>query len=266
MRLLAAVFAVLLLSLLLPSARAEPVEPEGLEADIATRSVAITSTYSGTEILIFGTVDNSRQSSAEAGQYEMAATVEGQSLPLSVRHKSRVGGLWINTRSIRFSSAPSFYGIATTRPLDEIADPDVLATYQIGFDYVRMVPWGTARWTPTSKEEEEDYRAAVIRLKKRDKLYVQSDHGVIFRGKSLFRASISLPPNVPVGPLTTRLYLFKDGKLLSQYKSEVTLERAGIERFLFHAANESPLMYGLATVLLAAFFGLLASYMFRRAA
>ena len=250
--------------LLLTCAAVRAQDAENLEADVSTRSVAITSTYSGTEILIFGTVDNSRQPSAEAGTYEIVAVVEGGPSPLSVRHKSRVGGLWINTRSIRFSAVPSFYGIASTRPLDEIAEPEVLATHQIGFDHLRMVPWGSARWQPTSAEEEREYREAVIRLKKRDRLFVQSDHGVIFRGKSLFRATIALPPNVPVGALTTRLFLFKDGKLLSQYKSEVVLERAGLERFLYHTANTSPFLYGVVTVLMAGLFGLTASLLFRK--
>lgn len=239
-------------------------DAENLEADVSTRSVSITSTYSGTEILIFGTVDNSRQPSAEAGTYEIVAIVEGGPLPLSVRHKARVGGIWINTRSIRFSAVPSFYGIATTRPIDEIAEPEVLATHQIGFEHLRMVPWGTARWQPTTAEEEREYREAVIRLKKRDGLFVQSDHGVIFRGKSLFRATIALPPTVPVGPLTTRLFLFKDGKLLSQYKGEVVLERAGLERFLYHTADTSPFLYGLVTVVMAGLFGLAASLLFRK--
>ena len=252
------------LVLLLTCAAVCAQEVENLEADVSTRSVAITSTYSGTEILIFGTVDNSRQPSAEAGTYEIVAIVEGGPSPLSVRHKSRVGGLWINTRSIRFSAVPSFYGIASTRPLDEIAEPEVLATHQIGFDHLRMVPWGSARWQPTSAEEEREYREAVIRLKKRDRLFVQSDHGVIFRGKSLFRATIALPPNVPVGALTTRLFLFKDGKLLSQYKSEVVLEHAGLERFLYRTANTSPFLYGVVTVLMAGLFGLTASLLFRK--
>lgn len=259
-----ALVAALTLMMLAVASGARAQDTENLEADVSTRSVSITSTYSGTEILIFGTVDNSKQPSAEAGTYEIVAVVEGGPLPLSVRHKARVGGIWINTRSIRFSAVPSFYGIATTRPIEEIAEPDVLATHQIGFEHLRMVPWGTAKWQPTTAEEEREYREAVIRLKKRDGLFVQSDHGVIFRGKSLFRATIALPPTVPVGALTTRLFLFKDGKLLSQYKGEVVLERAGLERFIYHTADTSPFIYGLVTVVMAGLFGLAASLMFRR--
>jgi len=260
---------IVVLSLAVALAAAIPVRaqtrpPETIEADVSTRSVAITPDYTGTEILIFGTVEHSRQPSAEAGTYDIVAVVEGMSLPAIVRRKSRVGGLWINTDSVRFSSFPSFYGIATTRPLDEIAEPQTLATYQIGFGYVRMVPSGSIRWAPSTPEEAEEYRTAAIRLKKKDRLFVQSDYGVTFRGRSLFRATISLPANVPVGPLTTRLFLFKDGKMLSQYKSEVMMERTGLERFLHDAANDSPFLYGLSTVLIAGAAGLFAAFALRR--
>lgn len=244
------------------AAKAPPAET--VEADVSTRSVSITSNYTGTEILIFGTVENSRQPSAEAGTYDVVAVVEGMPLPAVVRRKSRVGGLWINTKSVRFASFPSFYGIATTRPLDEIAEPNALNTYQIGFEYVRMVPSGSLRWAPATPEEAEEFRAAAIRLKLKDGLFVQSNYGVTFRGRSLFRATISLPPTVPVGPLTARLFLFKDGKMLSQYKSEVMMQRAGLERFLHDAAFTSPFLYGAATVLMAGLAGFFASMIFRR--
>lgn len=260
---LAPVVALVSVTLINFPARAQK-EPENLEADVSTRSVSITSTYTGTEILIFGTVEASRQPSAAAGTYQIVAAVEGQPLPVAVRRKSRVGGLWINTETVRFSAVPSFYGIATTVPLDEIAEPEALETYQIGFDYVRMVPWGAAKWAPTSKEEADEFRAAVIRLKEKDGLFVQAPHGVTFLGRSLFRATIALPPNIPVGPLTTRIFLFKDGKMISQYKGEVMMERAGLERFLYHAADTRPFWYGLATVLVAAAFGLAAAFLFRR--
>jgi uncharacterized protein (TIGR02186 family) len=102
-------------------------------------------------------------------------------------------------------------------------------------------------------------------LKQKDRLYLTADYGVTFIGRSLFRSTIALPPNVPVGPLVTRVYLLKEGQLLSQYKSQVMLERAGLERFLHDRAYGSPLLYGLATVLIAAAAGLAAAFAFRRA-
>jgi uncharacterized protein (TIGR02186 family) len=248
-------------------AHAQTTEPpvETVEADVSTRSVSITSGYTGTEIIIFGTVENSRQPSAEAGTYDVVVVVEGTPAPVVVRKKARVGGLWVNADSIRFASFPSYYAIASTRPIDEFADPEVLNEKGIGFDQIRMVPAGRAYIGNPNPKEALEFREAVIRLKQRDGLYVTADHGVIFIGRSLFRSTITLPPNVPVGPLTARVYLLRDGELLSSYQSKVNMERAGLERFLHDAAFERPLLYGVATILLAALAGLVAAFAFQRA-
>lgn len=238
---------------------------EAVEADVSTRSVAITSSFTGTEILIFGSVENSRQPSSEAGTYDVVVVVEGTPSPQIVRRKSQLAGLWINTRSYRFASFPSYYAIASTRPIDEVADQATLAKLEIGFQHVHLVPAGSGtRYLTVDPEEAAAFRAAVIRLKQRDRLYLTADYGVIFIGRSLFRSTISLPPNVPVGPLTARVYLFKDGQLLGQYKSRVTLERAGIERFLYDSANRRPVLYGIATVLTAMAAGLAAAFGVKR--
>lgn len=240
-----------------------PAQKESVEADVSTRSVSITSSFTGTEILIFGTVENSRQPSAEAGTYDVVVVVEGTPAPVMVRKKANVAGLWINSKSIRFASFPSYYAIASTRPVDEIAEHAVLDKNEIGFGHVRMVPAGTSRIALREPEEVKEFRDAVIRLKQRDRLYVTADYGVTFIGRSLFRSTISLPPNVPVGPMIARVYLLKDGQLLSQYNSNVTLERAGLERFLHVSAYGTPLLYGIVTVLIAAAAGLSAAFAFR---
>jgi uncharacterized protein (TIGR02186 family) len=245
------------------SAAAEP--KEAVEADVSTRSVSITSGFAGTEILIFGAVENSRQPSAEAGTYDIVVVVEGTPVPQVVRRKSNVAGLWINTSSMRFASFPSYYAIASTRPVDEIADRALLDKLEIGFEHVRLVPAGTGtRYGPADPNQTADFRDAAVRLKLHDHLYVTADYGVAFIGRSLFRSTISLPPNVPVGPLTARVYLFREGQLLSQYKSQVTLERTGLERFLYDGAQKSPVVYGISSVLFAVSLGMAAAVLFRR--
>lgn len=261
MRLRLSALTIALLSLGSVALAAPP--RESVEADASTRQVAITSSFTGTEILVFGTVENSVQPSAESGTYDVVVVVEGTPAPVFVRKKARIGGLWINAKSMRFAALPSYYAIASTRPIDEIAERSVLDANEIGFDHVRMVAAGTGRNEPTDPAEVAEFREALIRLKQNERLYVQSNFGVTFIGRSLFRATIQLPPNVPVGPLVARVYLFREGQLLSQYKSKVTLEREGIERYIHDTAISRPLLYGITTVLMAAAAGLAASFAFR---
>jgi uncharacterized protein (TIGR02186 family) len=247
-----------------PEAPLPDEQRESVEADVSTRSVAVTSGFSGIEVIVFGTVNNSRQESAEHGLYDVVVVVEGAPAPLVARRKSKIAGIWINTKSVRFASLPTFYGIVSTRPVEEIASPAVLAEHEIGFEHVRMKPAGhKANVTP---DELADFRAAVIRLKQRERLYARDEYGVIFIGRSLFRSSIDLPANVPVGQLTARVYLFRDGQLLSTYSARFSMAREGIERFLYDLAYRAPVVYGVFAVLVAAAAGLLASAVFRRGA
>jgi uncharacterized protein (TIGR02186 family) len=108
------------------------------------------------------------------------------------------------------------------------------------------------------------FRNAVIRLKNRDRLYIDEPYGVEFVGINLFRTTIDLPANVPVGPLDARVHLFRDGQLIDTFRTRVTLERQGLERYLHAFAFEFPLFYGIFTVLVAALAGLLASAVVRR--
>jgi uncharacterized protein (TIGR02186 family) len=248
-----------------PVAPSEPEIRETVQADVSTRSVAVTSSFTGIEIVVFGAVDNSRQASAESGLYDVVIVLEGTPTRLVARRKSNVAGIWINLQSITFESVPSYYAIVSTRPLDEVADPLQLRENDIGLEQVRMTPikgWETGITTA----DLQDFKSSVIRLKQKDGLYLQEEYGVVFIGRSLFRASIDLPGNVPVGPLDARVYLFREGKLLSTYTARVRLEREGLERFLHTFAFSRPLLYGLFTVMISVTAGLLASAIFGRGA
>ena len=237
---------------------------ERIEVDVSSRSVAVTSSFNGTEIIIFGTVENSRQESAESGYYDVVIVVEGAMSPIVARKKSNVGGLWVNTSSIRFASLPIYYAIASTRPIDEIAEPQVLDANGIGFEHVPMSVASKTLTSGVSADEIKGYREAIVRLKAKDGLYVKDDYSVAFIGRSLFRATIELPANVPVGAVKARVYLVRAGEVLSEAKATVTLAREGFERLMYDFAHRQPLLYGLFCVALAVGAGLLASILFRK--
>ncbi len=251
-----------------PKAREAPPLPaapvEKVEADVSTRSVEVTTDFTGHEILVFGAIDNSQQPDDKAGYYDVVVVVEGSPVPVVVRHKSDVAGVWVNTSSIIFASVPSYYAVASTRAIEEIAGPKVLERHAIGFAHIKMTPAPGHRWNYTEYKLAA-FKAAVIRLKQQEGLYVvRAKDGVEFTGRSLFRATIALPANVPVGPLVARTYLFRDGEVLSAHIARVTLERTGIERLLHNFAFRSPVIYGIFAVILAVSSGLLASAFFRR--
>jgi len=234
---------------------------EIVEADVSSRSIAVTSGFTGKEIIVFGSIHNSRQTSADAAYYDVVVVVEGIPAPLVLRRKSNVAGLWMNTTSVNFDLVPSFYALSSTGPLDKIATPEVFEDQGIGFDYIRMTPRHRV-----PEAEMKVHREALIRLKKKDKVYVQDQSGVTFIGRSLFRSSVMLPANIPIGLLQARVYLFHKGALLSTYNAELQMEREGLERWLHDLAQKNGFLYGLLAIFTAVAAGLIASEVTRRRA
>lgn len=241
----------------------QPGAKESVEADVSARNIAVTSSFNGTEIVIFGAIDGSQQTSPESGYYDVIIVVEGVPGRLVVRRKGNVAGLWVNTASAIFDNVPSYYAIASTRPVEEIAPEDFRTLHGIGLQQLKFTP-AVGQKDAISTEDLKEYREALIRLKTKDRLYVNRDHGVAFTGKSIFRASIVLPANVTVGPFDTKVYLFREEKLLSRFQVRLTLEREGMERFLHSFAHNLPTIYGFMTVMIAVGAGLLASTVFSR--
>jgi uncharacterized protein (TIGR02186 family) len=241
----------------------QPGATESVQADVSARNVAVTSSFNGTEIVIFGAVDNSQQPSAESGYYDVLIVVEGVPGRLVARHKNNVAGLWLNTSSATFDLVPSYYAMSSTRPLEEITSEEFRKLHGIGFQSLRFTP-AVGQQQALSTQDLKAFRDAIVRLKQKQGLYVKEDYGVAFIGRSLFRASIELPANVTVGPFETRVYLFREEKLLSTYTVRLTLEREGLERHLHAFAFGYPTLYGLATVVIAVAAGLAASAAFRR--
>jgi uncharacterized protein (TIGR02186 family) len=241
----------------------QPGAKESLEADVSARNIAVTSNFNGTEIVIFGAVDGSQQPSAESGYYDLIIVVEGVPSRMVVRRKSNVAGLWLNTASVIFDNVPSYYAVASNRPIDEIATEDFRALHGIGLEHLRFTP-AVGQSQPLSNEDIKEYRNAVVRLKRQSLLYVENPFGAGFTGKSLFRASVVLPANVTVGPFVTHVYLFREEKNLTKVSVRHTLDREGLEWYLHAFAYRLPVLYGVTTVAIAVGAGLLASAAFRK--
>ena len=256
---------IMLGCLLLPPAPAA-AQPGGLterlEADVSSRRIGIESDFAGIQVVVFGAVDNSQQSSAEQNFYDIAIVIRGPDRPTVVRQKERVAGLWINQAARIFSEIPQFYAALATRPLEEIAPQDVLGENRIGFGNLRfqLADGAPAR----SDDEAQSFREALIRIKEDEGLYQQRAFAVAFISRSLFRATVSLPANVPVGTYDVEIFLFRGGDLLDTYLTELRIEKQGLERFIYNLAYQNSLIYGLAGVLIAILAGLAASAAFRK--
>jgi uncharacterized protein (TIGR02186 family) len=236
---------------------------EKIESDLSSRNIAIESNFTGSRIVVFGTIENSQQSEFEMGLYDIAVAIRGPKRTIVTRRKSKVAGIWINRDSRTFANAPGYYAVMSNRPLHDIAEQTVLDAYGLGFESLNFRPVDAQGAEPTEQDLAE-FRKAAVRIKQKEGLYAYDPAGVVFVGRNLFRATVYLPANVPVGTYASDVYLLRYGKVLSHNRSELTINKEGFERFVFSAAFDYPLIYGIIAVIIAVTAGLLASALTRR--
>jgi uncharacterized protein (TIGR02186 family) len=248
-------------SLLMPrvgAVAAEPARPEQVQSDISAREISIQSNFNGIEIVLFGSIDFGRAPSPDEGPYDVIMVISGPSQPVVVRRKERVAGLWVNGAAKTFSSVPGFYAVLSSRPFRAVASEATLKTLGLGF---ASIDFGKS---DQSGPEADGFRSAMIRLRQEHGLFQESDDAVSFIGRSLFRGSVDLPANTPIGRYPTQVYLFRDGKLLSQSQSSLQVHKVGFERVVYLLAFRHPFIYGVLAVLMAVTSGLAAWAVFRK--
>lgn len=248
MRRLAAALVVLLA--LAPGARAD-----SLMSDISNRIIAITSSFTGTSILVFGAVVPDGP-----GKRDVVVVLRGPDQAVRLHRKERFAGIWMNGVTESFDDVPAFFAVATTRPLAVLGADSALGRHQIGATRLRLTPRG-ADTLPA--EQADDFRQALIRLKERAGLYPTAPNQVTFIGTSLFRAAFQIPSNVPIGNYRAEIYLFRDGDLIGAQSSALFVDKIGLERWVYSFATQSPALYGLAAIIIALAIGWLAGALFR---
>jgi uncharacterized protein (TIGR02186 family) len=243
-------FIATLIALFFGPAIAQGDLASGLSQDV----VEITSTYTGTDLVVFGAVE--RPQRGETG--DIAVVVRGPDARMTVRRKDRIVGLWINGSSARLSGMAAYYFLAATRPLADIAAPETLKRYGLGFD--TLVPRRAVGDGP-----QHTYRAALIRMMERKGFYTEKSRGVeLLSGPTLFRVHVPLPAAAPRGEYTVQVYLFRRGQLVGVRSTPLFVDQIGFERRVNAFAHHWPLLYGLAAVLMAVLIGWASSLLFRR--
>ncbi|MEO6433076.1 MAG: TIGR02186 family protein [Sphingomicrobium sp.] len=249
-------FALALLAAapLLTAAADKPV----LVPDISAREIQIRYSFAGTQLLLFGAIlyPGGRVPTRAA---DIVVVLRGPVQPILVREKQKLAGIWMNADSNRFRSAPSFYAVAASRPISDLVDTRTAAIYELGLGNLQLSPGGGAL-----PDKERRFETGLLDLRKRQGLYAENGHGVEISGGVLYRATITIPSQVPVGDYSAETFLVDRGKVIAVATRDIRIGKSGFERFIAVSARRQRFLYGLSAVLLSLTLGWAAAALFRR--
>jgi uncharacterized protein (TIGR02186 family) len=234
-----------------------PVQAEEVVLGLSQDEVAITTNFDGSDILIFGAIR--RDTPIPPGDpIEVIITVSGPSVPVTVRRKEKRYGIWMNVDSVDVDSAPSFYAVATSVPFNEALRDVEDLRYKVSIPRaIRSVG------APQNITDSQSFTEAVIRVRSKNKLYQLLPESVFVDEQTLFRTDVDMPANLTEGAYAIRILLTRDGRVVSEYETNIQVHKVGLERWLFSLSREQPLMYGLMSLAIAIAAGWGASAVFR---
>ncbi|WP_425496096.1 TIGR02186 family protein [Paracoccus aestuariivivens] len=252
---------LVLLACALPVSAQEATAPAAAEqivADLSRDDVDITTSFDGSDIIIYGAIKREQPIPQDA-PLDVIVTVEGPARAVTVRHKERRLGIWVNTGKVSVASAPNFYVVATTRPLAKILYQDEDYRFRIS------VPLAIRAFSGAAEVDDVvPYTEALVRLREANDLYRLDDGAVTLAEQTLFRADVRLPANLIEGLYATRIFLLRDGRVIDTFRAPIEVRKVGLERWLYRLALEKPFLYGIMSLALAIAAGWGASAAFRQ--
>lgn len=223
-----------------------------LVADLSKSDIAINTDFNGASLLLFGAI------SGEQGD-DIIVVISGPSSELITRQKSNLSGIWVNSNSVKWKNAPSYYQIFTTKPLSEIASREVLRSLAVGTEFLNL------RYDTTTVLEPDDYQNWLDALKRNMQsasLWKTNETTIqVVRG-ALFRTEVTLPANITTGDYEVRIIHFRNGEFLAEDKTAIEVKKAGFSAFIYNLAHEYSIFYGIFAIVFAVFAGWLAAAVF----
>ena len=213
--------------------------------------IDITTDFTGYDLTIFGATD---------GPGDIVVVLRGPNENVAVRRKRRILGIWVAADKVSFADVPSFYAVASSLPLEELA-PDLRRRLEVGIDQLPLALAKMERETDT-----DAFRQALTRTKQEIGLYPSTVAKVNVLGTRLrlFQAKVHLPANLPTGKYTVVAYLLpRDGGEIG-HSVYLEVSEAGVSADVSFWARNYSLAYGMLAVVGALLAGWIAHLALRK--
>lgn len=216
--------------------------------------VAVHSNFRGQTVTLFGNIEPGE--GAPNGPYSVVVLVQGPSSDWIVREKERQGGLVLNSASAHYSQTPSYYAILSSSPLAQIVSPEVVDKQRLSFAGLAAM---TRQGDDTSNPDPE-----FVRLMRSAGNFIEGERGVVMHSSTTFSARVPVASNAVNGVYLARALIIADGQVIGETTTHFTVRTQGFERYVANLARSNPILYGLATILIALGTGWLGGVLFKR--
>ncbi len=232
---------------------------EELVLALSTREVAITSTYTGAEVTVFGHIERDARTIARTGEYDIVAQVQGPSGEVVLHRKGRFGFIWLTESRRRYNRIPLYFSVLSAKPLASIIDEDGRQRLKLGLEHFLPPPV-----VGPEGRDEFGFRNALLRLRREEGAMTENDKGITMIRPELFTARIVLPAKAPTGLYLVNISVLSEGVPLRTAQAGFVVRKVGFDAFVANASRNEAVLYGLFTVLMAVFLGWIANVVFRR--
>lgn len=223
---------------------------------VSQSEVQVRQGFTGTELLLYGAILDPRGQRG-GSNYDIVVVLKGPTEPIRIREKERILGIWMNAESSDFRSAPSFFAVAASRPVEEIVDERTAAIYELGTEFIQLSPTGQIE-----PEKQARFASGLVDLRERKGLYKEDMGGVTISEQVLYQARIELPSNVATGEYTAETFAISGNRVIASAIAEVEVRKVGFERFVEVFSQNWSLFYGLLAVGLSIGMGWVAGRLF----
>ncbi|MBF95963.1 MAG: hypothetical protein CFH34_01140 [Alphaproteobacteria bacterium MarineAlpha9_Bin4] len=223
---------------------------ENLIAEFLDNQIYMDVGFTGEKLSYFGALDTPG---------DLVIIVTGPRKKIKVLKKEKKIWLWINSKSRIFSDVPTYYFVASSKPLNQIKNDSFLKINQIGLNNLRF----------EGAEEIEDegrleWREGIIQSMKKIGNY-NSSHGKIeIIDNRLFKTEISFPSDISEGTYIVDTLLLNEEKVVGSKRSFINVSKSGLGEKVYLFATKNSLIYGAFAVLMAMLFGFLVNELIRR--
>lgn len=214
--------------------------------DILTNDISITIGFDGSDLTMYGVKDPST---------DVIVVLRGPQKTVKVKKKERTALGWRYSDFMLFKDIPSFYGMVSTAPINNILNDEDREKYEIGEYFLNILPKNTEE-KDISADRLSTYKQALIRNQEQKGVFLGEEAPAQKINDQFFKVYFDLPHNVPRGLYVIQIFSLQNNKIIERQWHDVFISQVGFNAAVSKWAIDRSLLYGIICAFIAILAGL----------